>query len=429
MYKSDLFIVFSSLSGPDKRALSNFLVSPFFNQKQDVLDLWHYLVKNAKVGAPAFKKQKVFENLFSGEDYNDKAMRYTMSRLLKTIEQFLAYSEYMTTPINETLHLSRAYKKRKQAKLFQKTLKKAKHQLSNMDQDQDYFHYNYQLEFEQYDFAESLQRSTDNNLNEMSIALDKHLLISKLKQACLLQSHLLVFKTEYDFSLVELLLDYIKNSPYKDDPSIAAFYNCFLALHRDDELAFQNLKNTIQKEQALFSDKDTQTLFLFSLNFCIRKLNTGEKFYIREAFVETFIQDYKEELLPHHRESNFTYNLARLYFTQRQYDKAMKLLHKVDDRHLLLNLNAKVMLLKLYYELKEYDALTSLLSSFKVMLTRKKVLGYHKTHYNNIIKFTNRLLNLKPRDQKAHDKLEHDIRTAEVLQEKEWLLEQLALVR
>ncbi len=467
MYTSDLFTVFSSFTGSEKRSFSKFLESPYFNQKQDTIDLWQFLLKNARFGAPAFKKQKVFENLFLGKPYNDKVMRHLMSRLLKTMEQFLAYAEYKTTPTNETLHLTRSYKDRKLVKLFQKSIRAAEIQLGKMKQGQDYFHINYLLELEKYEFAESLQRSSENNLREMSAALDKHLLISKLKQACLLRSHQSVFKTEYDFSLMELLLGFIKNSSYKNDPTIAAFYHCYLALNKDDENAFQSLKETIKHKQILFSSKDLRILYLFSMNFCIRKLNTGDPIYIREAFelyrfglvndilivnnilshfaynnivsiglklkefdwLENFIEQYKIFILPRYQESYSTYNRARIFFTKRDYTKAMELLHEVSERDLLLNLDAKVMLLKLYYELNEYDALSSLLASFKIMLTRKKLLSYHKTHYSNIIKFTNRLLNLKPRDKKAHDKLENDIRTAEVLQEKEWLLVQLALIK
>lgn len=467
MYTSDLYIVFSSLTGVEKRSFSTFLQSPYFNQKQKVIDLWQYLLKNHQHGATAFKKQKVYEVLFLGETYNDKTMRHLMSWLLKSLEQFLAYSEYKTTPVSETLHLAKVYKDRKLGKLFQKSINRAEKQLEKMDRGQDYFHNKYLLESEKYDLAEGQTRNKENNLIEMTAALDKHLLLSKLKQASILRSHQFVIKAEYDFSLVELLLEYIKTSPYKNEPGINAYYNCYLALTNNSTTAFQQLKESIQEKGFPLYIEDIKTLYFSCINFCIRNLNTGGTQYIREVFelyqfglsddlliiegvlssftynnitsaglklkefnwLENFIHEYKIKLPPRQKESTFTYNLARLRFRQKNYDQAMKLLHEVDERDLLLNLDAKVMLLKLYYELDEYDALSSLLASFKVMLTRKKVLGYHKTHYSNIIKFTNRLLNLKPRDQKAHDKLENDIRTAEVLQEKEWLLEQLALVR
>ncbi len=467
MRNSDLYKVFSSLSPTEKRSLSKFLESPFFNKRQEVTAFWKYLLANAKYGAPALKKEKVFGVLFSGKAYDDSSMRHLMSWLLKSIEQFLAYSEYKTTPNKETLHLAKAYNKKGLTKLYQKSIRLAEKHLGGMKRDEDFFHYNYLLEYEKYQLAQNQQRSKEANFNEMTLALDKHLLINKFKQACILRSHQLVIKKEYDFSLIELLLDYIPKSNYINEPGVAAYYNCYLALTFNDEAAFQNLKGIIQHEQVSFTTEDLKMLYFSSINFSIKKLNTGDKKYIREAFelyqlglednlltidgvlsqfaynnivsiglkldefnwLKSFIPDYKNQLLPKHRESNYTYNLARLNFNQRNYDEAMVLLQKVDDRDLLLNLDAKVILLKLFYELQEYDALSSLLASFKVMLTRKKVLGYHKKHYSNIIRFTNRLLNLKPRDKKASDKLRNDILTAEVLQEKEWLLEQLQLMK
>ena len=126
-----------------------------------------------------------------------------------------------------------------------------------------------------------------------------------------------------------------------------------------------------------------------------------------------------------YREGNFNYNLARLFFRRNNYEQAMQHLRLVDERDLLVHLGTKVLLLKIYYERNEYDALTSLLSSFSVMLNRKKVLSYHKKNYQNIIRFTNRLLHLKPGDQKAYENLKLDIEQAKVLGQREWLLEQL----
>jgi len=467
MNSSDLYTVYKTFNGPEKRAISKFLASPYLNQRQEVIDLWQYFLKNASAGRLALKKETVFGELFPGKPYDDALMRHIMSWLLKSIEQYLAYSKYTTTPINETLHLAQAYKNKKLEKLSHKAIKLAGKQLAKMKPGQEAFHFKFMLEYEKYELRENKKNNLDHNLSAMAKALDKHILISKLKQACILRSHQSLVKAEYDFSLVKLLLNYVEGSSYLEEPIIAAYYNCYLALTDNNEEAFQELKESLQKKQSTFSNDDIKMLYFYSINFCIRRLNTGGATYIREAFemyrfglkndiltiegvlrqvaynnivsiglklkefewLETFIQDYKPKLLPQHRESNYIYNLARLNFTQRKYGKAMKLLHQVDDRHLLLNLNAKVMLLKLYYELQEYDALSSLLASFKMMLTRKKLLSYHKTHYKNIIRFTSRLLNLKPRDQKAYDKLKTDISSAEVLQEKEWLLAQLELAR
>jgi hypothetical protein len=83
------------------------------------------------------------------------------------------------------------------------------------------------------------------------------------------------------------------------------------------------------------------------------------------------------------------------------------------------------MLLKMYYEEEEFDVLESLLESMRNYVQRKKVIGYHKSNYRNIIRYTRRLLRVNPYDREAKQKLGHEISEAQPLTEREWLLRQL----
>ena len=82
------------------------------------------------------------------------------------------------------------------------------------------------------------------------------------------------------------------------------------------------------------------------------------------------------------------------------------------------------MLLRMYYELEEYDALHSLLESFVTYIRRKKI-AYHRENYLNLIKFTKRLLMLAQYDHKATMMLRQAIEKEPHLAEKQWLLKML----
>jgi hypothetical protein len=103
----------------------------------------------------------------------------------------------------------------------------------------------------------------------------------------------------------------------------------------------------------------------------------------------------------------------------------MKLFAQSDYDDILMSLNAKTMLLKMYYELDEINALESLLGSMRTYLQRKKVLGYHKSNYQSIIHFTKKLLKLPPYASDQHAKLKKELTEASPLTERKWLLEQL----
>ncbi|MFN0015452.1 MAG: hypothetical protein ACKVU2_12970 [Saprospiraceae bacterium] len=75
-----------------------------------------------------------------------------------------------------------------------------------------------------------------------------------------------------------------------------------------------------------------------------------------------------------------------------------------------------------YHELSEYDALASLLDSFASYLKRQKNIGYQRDNYENLIRFTRRLLEMAPNDSVGRAQLHSDIAEAERVAGKEWLL-------
>jgi len=68
------------------------------------------------------------------------------------------------------------------------------------------------------------------------------------------------------------------------------------------------------------------------------------------------------------------------------------------------------------------------LDAMRNFIHRKRVLGYHRTNYLNIIKYTDKLLNVNRLDKKEVIKLKEIIGQEENLTEKEWLLEKVTIL-
>ena len=464
MYNSKLILLFNKLNGKDKRAINKFVRSPFFNHREEVTLLWDYLVKSKQGERLPLAKTEVFKILYREQAYDEPKMRHLMSWLLKNIEEYLAYAKFQERPIAQKLYLAEVYRGLNLEKHFNKTVSETSTLLESSVIDQHYYEFAYTLEFEKYAFTESQKRTKVNNLQELSQRLDIRILTAKLKQSCMLLAHQAVFKVEYDFSFLPALLVFIENNDaVLRIPGIAVYYYCYRALTEDNEIYFERFKQQLRLTEKLFAEDEIRSLYLLSINYCIQKLNKGDVQYVAEAFnlykagiesnillsdgvisrfayknvvalgltlkeynwINSFIHQYQSKLELKYRKSNFSYNLARFYLSQNNYGKAMELLQNVDDTDLLLNLDSKVMLLKMYYELNENEALESLLNSFHVLLHRKKGIGYHKPHYQGVIYFTRKLLYLNPNDIPAKEKLKQDILSAEILPERAWLLEQL----
>jgi tetratricopeptide (TPR) repeat protein len=126
-----------------------------------------------------------------------------------------------------------------------------------------------------------------------------------------------------------------------------------------------------------------------------------------------------------HRESAFSFNLARLEYASRHYGHVLELLQHANYRDPLLNLAAKTLLLKTYYDLREHDLLQSHLDAMRNYVQRKRVIGYHRTNYLNIIRYTEKMLRLNPMDKAAVEALRKAVEGEAVLTEKGFLMGKL----
>ena len=284
MKKSKLVVVFNAFTDTERRELKKFLHSPYFNQREDVLDLYGYLEKTRKEDNPNLEKPFVWKQVFPETSYDDTQMRHCMSFLFKLIEQYLMEK---TKPISKTeqkILMAKAYRERNLQKHFEHTMKTVNRLLEQHPKDQHYYYLKHLYGLELYSQTGRTNRSTDVNLQSLGNAYDIQFLANKLKQSCLQLSHQAVFKINYDDGLLPSILSYLKNSPYLDIPAIAIYYYCYNALTENNEDDFQKLKKQFHAHQHHFPQNEMANVLLLAINFCIKQLNTGKVGYVREAF-------------------------------------------------------------------------------------------------------------------------------------------------
>lgn len=459
MAENKLIELFNVLTGPEKRACTIFLQSPFFNNREDVSRLWEWLLSDREgLSDP----KQAFAGVYPDAPFDESQWRHVQSFLLQQIERFLAQRAMELTPVAADLHLAEVYRNNGLGKHLGHVFRRAGERLDRMPRDNEYYHLLYRLEWERYAAVESQTRSRDNNLAVVSRALDTFLIGSKLRLACLMESHKAVYKVDYDTALLKILLDHVHQTDLLHVPVIALYYHCYRALTEGSEGDFRQFRSEFEAQSQSLPPDESRTLLLLSVNYCIRRLNTGENRYIREAFdlyrigletrvliehgrlgrfafknivalglrleafewVENFIRQFSPLLEEKYRAAHRDYNLAKMYYAKKDYGRAMPLLARVDENDLLLNLDSRIMLLKMYYETGEWDALDALLSSFKILLLRKKrIIGYHSANYLSTLRFIHRLTRLNLNDKKAVGDFRAAVARDKTVIEKEWLLE------
>ena len=381
-----------------------------------------------------------------------------MSYLHQLLERYVAIKEFSADPLDVQLRAVVGYRKRQLPDAFDRAVRNLEKALERQPLRNAFFHETrYRLQWEIHQVAYPQNPTDLSGLQELSVAADRIYLAQKLRLICLLTAHQTVYQSGGNKGWDEELIARAEQEHFSTLPAIAVYLHCYRMLRFPSEEAhFQQFKTLLLDQSGLFSEEEMYGLYILAVNYCIRRLNAGDTRFYRAAldlykqglaqgyllengmltrftyhnvvaaglhtgeldWVRYFIHDYKNRLEKRYRESSFSFNLARLEYAQRNYDFVLELLQKANYRDPLLNLAAKTLLLKTYVDLGEYDSLQSHLDAMRNYIHRKRVLGYHRTNYLNIIRYTEKLMRLNPGDKPAAEALLEAVQQEEVLTEK-----------
>lgn len=458
-----LFLLLKSFSSKELKAFGQFLENPSMNQREDVISLFAYW-KHSK---SKFTKEKGFEWVYPQQDFKVTTWHLLMSRLFKLGERFLINYEMQEDEVLQKILLARAYRKKQIPGHFESTVKNTRKLLDKtVIQDTEWLHQNLTIEYEYYDYIASHNRKERTNLQSVNNLLDEYYITHKLRNACLSISRKTINEEDYKIYFLEDVLEKVKKLPFLlKVPSIAIYYFCYRAITEEgSEIWFTKLRTAMADYTEQFEPSEKRDIILLAINYCIRQLNTGNEYFIREAFelyrlsfsegylledkiipestftnmvslasklkeyewAENFVETNKKYLNPNFQEPLYFYSLGLLNYEQGRYEESMQTLVKVDTKMTFLLLAAKAIQIKIYVELEEIEVLENMLDSFRVFLQRRKDLGYRKENFENLVNFVRRLITIPYKSQEEKQKLINEVKAANIFSEKEWLLDKLA---
>jgi len=457
MEKSQLSQLIFSLTSAEKREARKFLESPFFNQRRDVVQLFDWFCTGDAPEKAAAKR-----HLFGADEVDDQELRLRMTYLHRLLERYIAQKEIDADDADLRLHLAAGYRKRGLAPQFDRVRKGLEKSL-DADPIRDARHHErrFRLYWEAHQLAHDRNPTDFAYLQTASTAADTAYLTLKLRLICLQAAHSALYTGGQAAPWEAEVVAFAESNLAHQHPAIETYLHCYRMMRNpEDETHFQAFKNRLLAGGGTFSSEEMHGLFIWAINYCVRRLNAGDKHYFREVmdlykpglesgyllengilprftyhnvvaaglqtgdlkWVHEFIHQYKNNLEKPYRESAFHFNLARLEFARKNYGTVLDLLQKANYRDVLVNLATKTLLLKTYYELDEHNLLQSHLSAMQNYIGRKRVLGYHRSNYLNIIRYAGKLLALNFGSKRDVEKLRSAIETEEHLSEKEWLL-------
>lgn len=479
MQNSSLVQTFSTLSKPERQELRKWVNSPFVNQRPDVIRLFEYLCtevpfKPEALAGASLSKEAAFSRVFPVEDggqrraapaYSDADMRHAMSFLYQAIKHFLAYKHWAQDEMEIGRHLCKSLRQRSLEQVFEKEYAALIGRLSNAPhQSVDHFFQQYHLHMERWEVYRRANRGGSDILQHAGLARDAYIAAETLRQACAVLAQPAQQDAQGHSIYLEATLAAARSGTF-GQPAVLAYYHCHQLLAEKEvaitEAHFQDLRKLLADHWALFPPNEVRDLYVSAINYCIRRLNSGAKTYIRAAldlyreglerrtileydqlnkytynnilllavavdewdWAFHFLEEYKTTLPVRDQDSAWRYNLATYYFRKKDFDKAQDILRRVEFRDVFYNLDARRMLVRIYFDTGELPALESLLDSFTIYLQRKRAtLGYHRELNLNFVRFVKRLLRLEPGDQTSLERLRQKIVGTEYVAEREWLL-------
>ena len=468
MHKSKLIALLKTFSTKELREFKDFVASPFFNKNKELCRFLDFL----RTQAPQFPISKidrnfVFQQLYPGEPFDEKHTSYLMSFLHKLAEQYVGYVHFKHDQFPESYHCLAAYLERNLNKHYHYIFNKIESQL------EEYPHRNATFLFYQYlladisnqHFLKQKIRKHDKRLQVASDNFDRFYFAIKLKYTCEMIDRKKSISADYTLNFPEEINQFIEKNDAGDIPSISIYSTILRALIDEEEPKhFEKLKKLLKKFINFFPQDEMKEMHLYAINYCIRRVNRGEGNFLTELFklfeqalksrillednflspwayknrvgvglrlnkfaeTKAFIENYNEQLAPEFRENAFHYNLAELYYYQQKHGEALEHLNSVEFSDIYYNLDTKKMMLKIYYEIGELEALTSLVAAMKIFLKRNKLISQeNRIAYQNFISVLGLLLK---NNQNLIPEIEEMISSSRIIADRNWLKEKLNLM-
>jgi hypothetical protein len=300
---------------------------------------------------------------------------------------------------------------------------------------------------------------------EVILWLNIYFLIEKLSAYVTLLSWKKMYKLDveiYFIYYVDTLLIFKKLEAF---PSIVILNNMKKTLLNENNTAhYFDLRQQMKSYCEYFSTEMQRDVYTTAMSYCINKVNQSIVEFYRELFdlfkesverniiqenneisipvfrnivvtalrvgefewTENFIENYKIYLNSKFRDNAVYFSLARLEMNRENYPKVLDYLQLINYDDVWYQLGVKTMQVSAYYELKEFDALESLLNAFKMYINREKSLTKErKSTYINLVKYTKRLVYIIPSEKNKILKLKSEIEAEKAIVNKSWLLEKV----
>ncbi len=476
MRNSKLIKLLNHISPREQKQFEDFVFSGYVTKNERLKKLCGIIFESyPDIDQGNLDKAYIYHLIYGAEPYDEKRMNNLISDLFQLLEEFLIYQQIRNKSGLKKRILVEALLEKDALYFLDGAVRKYEKKLQNISE-KSFEAYFEKVAFhelvDQYELVQG-KRSYDQNLQQKNDALDLYYWCHKFSIACDMASRNIVTQSGYTCHFWDDLIRHfqLNKLQLRDHPVLQIYFRTHKMLTDFGTVShYFDLKPLLYQHINLFPDHEINNIYKYLLNYCVRKINFGEESFYREIhelykillqqriifqngyltqwtyiniitagirlkeyrWTEGFIFEYRNALLPENRNNVFNYGLSALYFEKNDYLKALGYLNTVEFTDPSYHLRAKILQLKSYFELKEEEAMLSLIDAFQKYINRSKnIPEYQKKANHNFLKLTKQLYKLRiQRDTthklvfaRKHQSILEELKKMEPVANKKWLRE------
>lgn len=434
MKQNSLLHLLQHFSAQDLHQWRSYLHSPFFQVPEKLVRLGSYLADCWPEFIPdQTRSEQLHQLIYENEEFQSQQVYDSLSQLLKLAHSFLIHQSISDNSFLQAPILLRQLSSRQAGQQIQRQFRSFNSSKSDILSHQDDALTKMLVSHEATLWVARQQaREQDKSLEKVMHDTDQYYLLSRLKYSCewLNRSNILPTAEQDSSPLKNFPALDAWPSHYFDEPLISLYRHVFHMLRDEDPAAFFQLTDMLHRYGAALGKEEAIGLYAYAQNFCIGMINRGEIRYLQNLFelysstlstgllleegeldhrqyknivtvglrlykyewVEEFLEQNKSFLPIKYQENTYVINLASLRYEQKRYHEALALLQQLEFTDVYYQLTARVMMLKIYFEQGEEEALEHLLETFRMFLQRnKEISGYQRQIHLNLVRYTKKL--------------------------------------
>lgn len=476
--KPNYIEVLETFSAAELKEFKAFLNSPFYNTNKSLLRFYRYNLSILWADPPKVTyKEKVFTKVYPGKKYNEESFKTLVFNFNNMLDEFLIQKSLERHPFDRSILHIKELSRRSLDKRYEKKVKYAEKLLSKQSPALDDYFDNYKtletIKSDNFLSRKDLYKGPNQIFRRGDYVILAFLMkfIFSLDDVYLLRNEInyeekdnLIVETEKHINL-GYLIKYLEEKRFVNSHYISLKYYEYLALKDLNFKNYEKFKNIFDKysEKLGWSDK---FVFLGTLNsICIMGEHTGNKKFSLESnaicklmveensyafrpeeytevsrfynlvieftnkkewdYFDRVINEFGKKLDPNLKASFINYAYMLRYFNEGRFEEALARNKDIEFNHTLLKNNAKLTLMKLYYELGYTEELLYLLDTNLKYYSNVETYSQFKIERAiNFIKYLKKIVIYSDSKNYARiDELVSDIDSIQNLNSKDWLME------